>query len=65
MSPSAGLYVHLPYCASRCGYCSFVVTTDASSRGAYFDAVTREAALLESEAGDALFASVYLGGGTP
>jgi putative oxygen-independent coproporphyrinogen III oxidase len=64
-SSPAGLYVHLPYCASRCGYCSFVVTTDASSRGAYFDALAREAALLEAEAGEALFDSVYLGGGTP
>lgn len=62
---SAGLYVHLPYCASRCGYCSFVVTTDASSREAYFEALQREAALLEPEACGAVFDSVYLGGGTP
>jgi oxygen-independent coproporphyrinogen III oxidase len=62
---NAGLYVHLPYCASRCGYCSFVVTTDASSRDAYFRALLREADLLEPEARGAGFDSVYLGGGTP
>jgi oxygen-independent coproporphyrinogen-3 oxidase len=61
----AGLYVHLPYCASRCEYCSFVVTTDASSRDAYLGALLREADLLEPEARDATFDSVYLGGGTP
>ncbi|HWZ86240.1 MAG TPA: radical SAM family heme chaperone HemW [Thermoanaerobaculia bacterium] len=61
----AGLYVHLPYCASRCGYCAFVVTTDGSSRDRYLGAVEREAALLEGEADAATFDSIYLGGGTP
>ena len=42
--PDAGLYVHLPYCASRCGYCAFVVTTDGSSRDRYLEAIEREAA---------------------
>src|SRR5438067_1639896 len=28
MTASAGLYVHLPYCRSRCGYCAFVVSAD-------------------------------------
>ncbi|HEY1435641.1 MAG TPA: radical SAM family heme chaperone HemW, partial [Thermoanaerobaculia bacterium] len=61
----AGLYAHLPYCASRCGYCAFVVTTDGSSRDRYLDAIEREAALLEAEASAARFDSIYLGGGTP
>ncbi|HTR03163.1 MAG TPA: radical SAM family heme chaperone HemW [Thermoanaerobaculia bacterium] len=60
-----GLYVHLPYCASRCGYCAFVVTTDPSSRERYLEALEREAALLETEASGAAFDAVYLGGGTP
>lgn len=62
---SAGLYVHLPYCASRCGYCAFVVTTDASSQEAYLRALETEAALLEPETRGTAFDSVYLGGGTP
>jgi oxygen-independent coproporphyrinogen-3 oxidase len=64
-SSAAGIYVHLPYCASRCGYCGFVVTTDTSSREAYFGALEKEAALLSPEAGGAFFDSIYLGGGTP
>jgi oxygen-independent coproporphyrinogen-3 oxidase len=64
MTP-AGIYVHLPYCASRCGYCAFVVTTDASSQKAYLSALEKEAALLSPEAREAVFDSVYLGGGTP
>ena len=61
----AGLYVHLPYCASRCAYCAFVVTTEPASRDRYLGAVETEAALLEPEAAGARFDSVYFGGGTP
>ena len=60
-----GIYVHLPYCASRCGYCSFVVSTDDSSRSAYFSALETEIALAAREAQSAPFDSLYLGGGTP
>lgn len=62
---SAGIYVHLPYCASRCGYCAFVVSTDASSQEAYLEALSREMDLVSREARGVDFDSVYLGGGTP
>ena len=65
MSEAAGLYLHLPYCRSRCGYCAFVVTTDESSRVDYLEALAREAALLEPESEGTRFDSLYLGGGTP
>ncbi len=65
MSPAGGIYVHLPYCASRCGYCAFVVTTDGSSRERYLEALAREIGLVAEEAAGAVFDSVYLGGGTP
>ena len=60
-----GIYVHLPFCRSRCGYCAFVVTTDVSSRSEYFSALAREIDLLEREAEGERFDSIYLGGGTP
>ena len=65
MTGPAGIYVHLPYCASRCGYCAFVVTTDDSTRGRYLTAIETEAALVAAEASGARFDSIYLGGGTP
>ena len=65
MRDPAGVYVHLPYCASRCGYCAFVVTTDGSSRDRYLDAVEREGALLAAETDGVAFDTLYLGGGTP
>jgi oxygen-independent coproporphyrinogen-3 oxidase len=65
MSGLPGLYVHLPYCASRCGYCAFVVTTDASTRDVYLAAVAREAVLAGASAPVGPLYSIYLGGGTP
>ena len=65
MTQAAGIYVHLPYCASRCGYCAFVVTTDAASRARYLEALEAEASLVSSEAVGTVFDSIYLGGGTP
>jgi oxygen-independent coproporphyrinogen-3 oxidase len=58
------LYVHLPFCASRCGYCAFVVETGAlARRDAYLDALLCE---LEREEGAlGTLESAYLGGGTP
>ena len=58
------LYVHVPFCAHRCGYCDFVTVTGHDERhGAYVDALLRE---LEGR-GDVLgdVETVYLGGGTP
>ena len=60
---TCGIYLHLPFCASRCDYCSFVVTTDSSRRAPYFSALERELDL--ADASGARFDSIYLGGGTP
>jgi oxygen-independent coproporphyrinogen III oxidase len=65
MTGARHLYVHLPFCSSRCGYCDFVtVVGRGDEHGGYVDALLRE---LELER--ALLAphveSVYLGGGTP
>jgi oxygen-independent coproporphyrinogen-3 oxidase len=59
------LYVHLPFCASRCGYCDFVTVVGRSGQHrAYVDAL-----LAELELERALLAprleSIFLGGGTP
>jgi putative oxygen-independent coproporphyrinogen III oxidase len=59
------LYVHLPFCVSRCGYCDFV--TVVGRRGqhrAYVDALLAELALEQEVLAPGL-ESVFLGGGTP
>jgi oxygen-independent coproporphyrinogen III oxidase len=59
------LYVHLPFCSSRCGYCDFVtVVGRRGEHGRYVDAVLRELAL-QADLIDERLDTVYLGGGTP
>ena len=59
------VYVHLPFCSHRCGYCDFVTLVDGhGSHGAYVDALLRELELEGSVLADPV-ATVFLGGGTP
>jgi len=59
------LYVHLPFCAHRCGYCDFVTVVGRSGQhGAYVDALIRELEL-ERELVAPELETVFLGGGTP
>ncbi|MBT8226125.1 MAG: coproporphyrinogen III oxidase [Dactylosporangium sp.] len=65
-----GVYVHVPFCARRCGYCDFNTYTPAESglRGGYIDALLGEAqraALVLGGAGPPLVETVFFGGGTP
>jgi len=65
MAAARHLYVHLPFCSSRCGYCDFVtVVGRADQHARYVDAVLRE---LELECASLApeVETVYLGGGTP
>ena len=59
------LYVHLPFCASRCGYCDFVtVVGRPEHQGSYVDALLAELELERPVLADDL-ETVFLGGGTP
>ncbi|MFD8755340.1 radical SAM family heme chaperone HemW [Kitasatospora sp. NPDC059577] len=70
-----GFYLHVPYCASRCGYCDFntYTATELRSSGAvasqetYADNVVAEVRLARRVLGDAELPvrTVFLGGGTP
>ena len=59
------LYVHLPFCASRCGYCDFVTVVGRNGQHrAYVDALLAELSL-ERDVLAPQLESVFLGGGTP
>jgi coproporphyrinogen III oxidase-like Fe-S oxidoreductase len=60
-----GLYVHIPFCIRKCGYCSFYSLTDLSLIPAFLDALRREAALYQDWIAGRCFDTLYLGGGTP
>jgi oxygen-independent coproporphyrinogen III oxidase len=57
------LYVHLPFCAHRCGYCDFVTHVGRQGQhAAYVDALLRE---LHEEHDGSPVDTIFLGGGTP
>jgi putative oxygen-independent coproporphyrinogen III oxidase len=66
-----GMYVHVPFCAARCGYCDFNTYTpselgDDSAVERYLDAARAEIELASRVLGDAPRArTVFFGGGTP
>lgn len=57
----AGLYIHIPFCASRCIYCGFYSTTLPQLQDRYVEAVCREMEFREERS----LSTIYLGGGTP
>lgn len=60
----AGLYVHIPFCASRCIYCGFYSTTLPALITDYLSATGREMQLRKHYL-DEPVSTIYLGGGTP
>ncbi len=60
----AGLYIHIPFCKSRCTYCDFFSTTDETRVDAFIDALRLEAESRKDEV-DEPVKTIYFGGGTP
>ncbi|ADG79368.1 Heme chaperone HemW OS=Tsukamurella paurometabola (strain ATCC 8368 / DSM / CCUG 35730 / CIP 100753 / JCM 10117 / KCTC 9821 / NBRC 16120 / NCIMB 702349/ NCTC 13040) OX=521096 GN=Tpau_2770 PE=3 SV=1 [Tsukamurella paurometabola] len=65
-----GLYLHVPFCATRCGYCDFNTYTagelgGSSSPQAWAEAIDGELALARATVGDVPVHTVFVGGGTP
>jgi oxygen-independent coproporphyrinogen-3 oxidase len=62
----AGIYVHIPFCASRCSYCDFFSTLRLPEVGEnYVSAVLSEVRLRCNELRDEPVKTLYFGGGTP
>ncbi|WP_328358106.1 radical SAM family heme chaperone HemW [Mycobacterium sp. NBC_00419] len=64
-----GIYVHVPFCASRCGYCDFNTYTPGELGGAtpegWLIAARAELAMAADMLGDVTIDTVFVGGGTP
>jgi len=61
------LYLHVPFCEMRCGFCNLFTRTGAPAEqaAAYLGALDRQARAVADGLGEATFASVAFGGGTP
>jgi oxygen-independent coproporphyrinogen-3 oxidase len=58
-----GLYIHIPFCKTKCPYCDFYSITDDGAVSSYLAALETEAQLYQDQFRE--FDSLYLGGGTP
>ena len=70
----AGLYLHVPFCSSKCSYCAFYSVTNNQLKQDYIEAICKELYLrkqffkdihLKNNQFDPLVNTVYFGGGTP
>lgn len=62
----AGLYIHVPFCASRCTYCNFYSTTQGEEMRHLYVAALREELKARRDFLPAYhLSSIYFGGGTP
>lgn len=62
----AGIYVHIPFCKSKCRYCDFVSFPDKIHLAeSYMACVYREMSMRKEDLKDYEFDTLYIGGGTP
>ena len=61
------LYLHIPFCEMRCGFCNLFTTVnpEESLEKAYLGALERQARIVREALGEAAVSRVAIGGGTP
>lgn len=65
-----GVYVHVPFCSVRCGYCDFNTYTadelgEGATRASFADTAIDEVRRMAAAVGDRRVETVFVGGGTP
>ena len=61
----AGLYIHIPFCKSKCAYCNFFSVVSEKQRADFLEALKKEAVARKDYLGGEEVKTVYFGGGTP
>ena len=56
------VYIHIPFCKSKCRYCSFVSFTNTELKAAYLEALKKE---IKNDYKNEKLNTLYIGGGTP
>lgn len=66
MAESIGLYIHIPFCKSKCNYCDFNSYPGKDDLiGPYFSALEKEIRFRSGKTGGHSIETVFIGGGTP
>ena len=61
----AGIYIHIPFCKTRCIYCDFYSTTRSEWKGRYIEALCKELEMRYTYLKGKPIETLYFGGGTP
>jgi oxygen-independent coproporphyrinogen-3 oxidase len=61
----AGIYIHIPFCKSKCAYCNFFSLASESKINDYVEALKKEIVLRKNYLGGEIVKTIYFGGGTP
>ena len=61
----SGIYIHVPFCKSKCAYCNFFSLVTEKKVDDYVEALKKEIVDRRSYLGDELVETIYFGGGTP
>ena len=61
----AGIYIHVPFCKSRCIYCDYFTSTNEVEMDRYVHALCKEIKLRKAELTHDTIKTIYFGGGTP
>lgn len=61
----AGIYIHIPFCKSKCAYCNFFSVVSEKQRVGFLEALKKEAVERKEYLGGEEIKTVYFGGGTP
>jgi oxygen-independent coproporphyrinogen-3 oxidase len=62
-NPIPGLYIHIPFCLSKCGYCDFYSSTSITALPVFLDTLFKEMEMYRARF--QAFDTTYIGGGTP
>lgn len=61
----SGIYVHIPFCKSKCAYCNFFSLASQSKIDDYVEALKKEIVARKDYLHDETIETIYFGGGTP
>ena len=61
----SGIYIHIPFCKSKCLYCNFFSVTNMNNVEKYFDTLILEINQRRNELLSEKVKTIYIGGGTP
>src|SRR5688572_21759295 len=61
----SGIYLHIPFCDTKCIYCDFYSITNHSRKDEFIDTILKEIEQQSVNLKDKAFDTIFFGGGTP